>query len=381
MALIKPQIDGGREGTVTVYDRNGYPHTLSQSYASKMVTNNGWTYSQPKAGDAVLPSMKESGGYWSTVNAVSIGMGSNNTATIPMYAITGSSPSQFMVSEYWASQARADFMDSLKGKYGLDADVGEALSGLDASVVNEDKIASALEDFDPSPYFAAGPDGTIFVIADEDLVTNLMKRGLTEKEANAAARQIQAAFGARPLGEGVPSGAGEENPYDYLFGGGGGGGGGSRAVGPVYVPPDRRAVEEMVRGQLISKLGKIDAAYVDNITDAYMRDHKRAWEGESIDPNMTVLEEVRNTEDYKKIHQLRPDSIDENSWVSSQEAAFLQGGGRVSASQDRARDLAAAGATPDARNAQLSEFSQGFTTNGFFNRMKKAADNVASRVA
>lgn len=163
-------------------------------------------------------------------------------------------------------------------------------------------------------------------------------------------------------------------------GGGRGGSGGGGRVGPTYVAPDRRAIEETVRNQMVALIGSIESQNVGKIVDAYMRDHRKAWEGASLDPNMTILEELRSLDSYKKIHKLRPDSANEATWVSQHRSAWQQGGGRVGEAEEKAQQLATIGATASADNATLSEFGAGFETNTFKSRMTNAAKVAASKV-
>ena len=213
---------------------------------------------------------------------------------------------------------------------------------------------------------------------EQEMITRLMNSGMSEREA-IAALQTQMMRGGFVAGgmyafDLADSATRPFDPGDQ----GGGGGGGSRM--PAYIPPDRRTIEEMTRNSMVSLLGKIDDSNLDNVVDGYMRDHRRNWEGESIDPNMTMLEEIRNSEDYKKIHQLRPDSANEATWVSNQRQAFIQGGGRETAAEDRSRELAAVGATASTRSAGASEFQEGFETGGFMQRFQRSAQSIAARM-
>lgn len=107
----------------------------------------------------------------------------------------------------------------------------------------------------------------------------------------------------------------------------GGGRGGS--AGPVYEAPDRRVVEDYVRGVSVALLGGIpDEGYIQQFTDLYMKDHRRNFDtpDREIDPAQSVVEAFRQTKEYQEIHRLRPDSEDERSWVAARRAAAQQGG-------------------------------------------------------
>lgn len=155
------------------------------------------------------------------------------------------------------------------------------------------------------------------------------------------------------------------------------GGGGGRAPYPGI---DRRTVEEAVENQMILLTGRINTGLVASIVDDVMLDDKRRYEGAAVDPNMTLLERVRNTDEYRKIHAGRPDSAPENTWVSSQRNAFLQGGGTMAQSEQRAIDLATVGAAPSTESAGIFEASRSNIVPQFFEKLAKAADFAASRV-
>lgn len=97
------------------------------------------------------------------------------------------------------------------------------------------------------------------------------------------------------------------------------GGGGFSAPEPVYTPPDRREVRDQVRGILVALVGTADNQRLERLTDKYMSAHKRAWENPEIglEPRMDVYEDIRKSADYKNIHKLRPDTVEEADWVGT----------------------------------------------------------------
>lgn len=139
----------------------------------------------------------------------------------------------------------------------------------------------------------------------------------------------------------------DEFDWGNLFGGGGGGGGGF--AGPVYRAPDRRVVEDMAKGIMTSLVGNVLEDKLDAAVNLYMADHRRNFDSENkeIDPAQSMLEFIRDTKAYKTIHQLRPDSEDERSWVSNRRQAVKQGGLDQSLQEDAAIDLATAGVTEE----------------------------------
>lgn len=110
--------------------------------------------------------------------------------------------------------------------------------------------------------------------------------------------------------------------------GGGGGGGGGGFSGPVYVEPDRRVVEDFVKGTMVSLIGTVAEKDLDRIVDIYMKDHRRDFDTEDkqIDPQQSVVEAIRSTADYKKIHKLRKPSEDERTWIAQRQQAAEKGG-------------------------------------------------------
>lgn len=138
------------------------------------------------------------------------------------------------------------------------------------------------------------------------------------------------------------------------FGGGGGGGGGG-ILGPIYVEPDKRVVRDYVKGTLVSLVGSVPTHLLDGGVEKYMKDHRAAFDLQTnaqltgkgfaeIDPQMSVVEFIRNSREYQTIHKLRPDSVDEESWVADRAEQAIQGGIANSRVEDFAITQATAGA-------------------------------------
>jgi hypothetical protein len=132
--------------------------------------------------------------------------------------------------------------------------------------------------------------------------------------------------------------------FDLGFPGGGGGG----FAGPQYVAPDRRVVEDFVKGSMVSLIGTIDDAMVGPITDLYMADHRKNFDtlDREIDPSQSVVEAIRGTTAYQSIHKLRPKSVDERDWIGERRQAAAQGGLTESKQEQFAITQAATGGDP-----------------------------------
>jgi hypothetical protein len=117
----------------------------------------------------------------------------------------------------------------------------------------------------------------------------------------------------------------------------GGRGGRTRAA---YVRPDDSLVRNAVEGAWDALTGSVDAAGVDNAIKVFYSKDRANYdnEGQQIDAMEAVLELIRNTPEYKEIHQLRSESQDERTWISSKVGRLLQAG----VSQPLAQELGAA---------------------------------------
>ncbi|HLE81842.1 MAG TPA: hypothetical protein VJA25_11170 [Dehalococcoidia bacterium] len=144
-------------------------------------------------------------------------------------------------------------------------------------------------------------------------------------------------------GVGVEDFAIDDSWMDGLFGGGGGGGG---FAGPEYREPDRRVVEDFVKGSLVSLVGNIPSQYVNAFTDLFMKDHRRNFDSldKEIDPQQSVIAAIRRTAEYKTIHNLRPQGVDERDWVSDRKSQAVQGGLNTGDIEDFAITQATVGA-------------------------------------
>lgn len=185
-----------------------------------------------------------------------------------------------------------------------------------------------------------------------------------------------------------------ENPIDSgddfdvpLGGGGRGGWGGSARVDQAYLAPDRRAIEDMVKAQLITYVGTATDKRVQQMTDLYLRDHKAQWMGqraamkgtggEDVDPVTSVMVAIRDTDEYKKIHKLRPEGADEARWIAERRDALRQRGVSQGDADERAVILAQVAANPLTMDAGKFQAGTGSEDKGGLTKIKDAAAMMA----
>lgn len=151
-----------------------------------------------------------------------------------------------------------------------------------------------------------------------------------------------------------------ETGDDYGFDRGGSSSlGGGRRGGATreYIGPDRGLVEDWVKQQLINKVGRANGDRIQMLTDVYMADDKKNFgitKGEGIDPKQSVIEKIREFDDYKRIHAMRSDADDEDTWISGQMSQLLDAGVSSAEAEKLAINFAQAGVA-QARAGELSE--------------------------
>lgn len=161
------------------------------------------------------------------------------------------------------------------------------------------------------------------------------------------------------------------DPFDLGLGdlGGGGGGGFARAA---YVPPDRRDVQDMVRGRLAALVGQADPARVESLTDLYMSEDRRAYDSPTagINPRASITEQIRKGSDYQRIQALRPDSISEEDWIPTYQRYGVAAGLTPETSGQFGIDQATVGTAPTdvAAAAATAGLIRGRTTPEFIRR-------------
>ncbi len=174
-------------------------------------------------------------------------------------------------------------------------------------------------------------------------------------------------------------------PFPDVDGGGGFRVGGGGFAGPVYRAPDRRNTEDFVKGMLVSLIGSGFTIYLEEFTDLFMKEDRRNFdsEREAIDPSTSVLEAIRQTEEYKTIHKLRPEGTDERTWISDRIRAAEFGGLTGSLQEDFAITQATVGGDLEdvqvaASVAQLQ--TSGRATGTIERRMRSVAEGMFAAV-
>ena len=238
--------------------------------------------------------------------------------------------------------------------------------------------------------FAAGGQVSQILGEDEGVITDTRRpKGLADEKfrdttdptsLTGAISADRAMLGSAARGG---TGAGTTEVGDFAFdpdpdGDGGGGGGGRQA--PVYTPPDRRAVFDMVSALSTALVGDANEAEVNRVTDVYMAQHRKAWEGHPNQPDQEALEAIRATDRYKRIHKNRPDFIKEGEWIGRQINQLQAQGVRQGDVQTRATQLATAGVSPSDRTARTSQIAAGQQTPQFVQTLKRQAGAVARMI-
>lgn len=161
----------------------------------------------------------------------------------------------------------------------------------------------------------------------------------------------------------------------------GGGGGFQR----IYEAPDRREVTENVKNYLAQVLGdSSNKKLVDQLVDLYMTDHRRSFDNPEagIRPWFSVKERVRARDDYKNIHKLRPDTVDELDWVTQYQYYIDQAGIPAGLRDMTAVDFATVGASQQAASRasfRIQEQRTGRAQPVFLNNIRNAVSSLARR--
>ena len=155
------------------------------------------------------------------------------------------------------------------------------------------------------------------------------------------------------------------------------------AAAAVYVAPDRGLVEQAIQATLVALVGTSSQARVGLLADLFVGEHRRSFDSRKavqIDPMDSVMERIRGFAEYKSIHALRPESMNEMTWVSDRRGALLRAGVTPQAAEELAIEQATVGAT-EAEAARAGEVATFAGTRqvlpGFFRSMQSAATAAA----
>ena len=166
---------------------------------------------------------------------------------------------------------------------------------------------------------------------------------------------------------------------------GGPGGGGRGGGGPTYVSPMREVIEDTVKSMLNTLTGDEAEELVQKYSDMYSTAHRQAWDiarsgGETVDPNQVVLEAIREQDDYKRIHALRPESAAESRWIPDQVARLRQLGMGAEDADERAVWLAQTGTNLNDIDIGAAQMVRGRKDISLFDKIGKAAELVAGQL-
>ena len=98
----------------------------------------------------------------------------------------------------------------------------------------------------------------------------------------------------------------------------------------------------------------------------------------------SVQERIRGSEDYKRIHKLRPDYVNENQWVSEMQQRALSAGVGTDFAEQFAVDQATAGAdftTVGQAASRQHSLSQGRAEGEFFDNIRGTVKSMFTGVS
>jgi hypothetical protein len=103
---------------------------------------------------------------------------------------------------------------------------------------------------------------------------------------------------------------------------------GRGGAGRQFVRPDPLLVEEAVKAALAAMVGQVDPVRVKQLTELFQEKARQDFSqrGQQVDPMSAVKEKIRTYSDYKALHQLRDETVDEMTWISSRQGALVNAG-------------------------------------------------------
>ena len=166
---------------------------------------------------------------------------------------------------------------------------------------------------------------------------------------------------------------------------GGSGSRGSGSSGPTYVSPMREVIEDTVKSMMTALTGDENESLVQQYSDMYGAAHRDQYDvrmagGEDVDPNQVVLEAIRSSEPYQRIHQMRPDSQSETKWISDRVGRLTQLGMQAGDADERAVWLAQTGTNLNDIDTGAAQNAKGIKDITLFNKIGKAASQVVGQL-
>ena len=152
-------------------------------------------------------------------------------------------------------------------------------------------------------------------------------------------------------------------------------GSGSGSRRPQYVAPDRRVIEEFVSDKMIVLTGARQPEFA-SIVDSYLSAAKQQFEGASIDPKAEVISRIRDLSEYKRIHTLRDEATEEDTWVGHRQQRLEQLGMASGDAASRGIALAATGATLADIQTDKVQTAKGRKDISLMNRLEQTAKTV-----
>jgi len=129
------------------------------------------------------------------------------------------------------------------------------------------------------------------------------------------------------------------------------GSGRSGGASAAYVPQDPARVKDQVRSYVVAVTGtnndEVVAAGI-KAWDAADRAGFDKRDSQGVDPWEAVKAAVRESEAYKTVNALRPDSVDEMDWVTSRQALLRNLGVSAQRAEEVGIETSAAGASGEA---------------------------------
>jgi len=144
-----------------------------------------------------------------------------------------------------------------------------------------------------------------------------------------------------------------------------------------YQGVDDREVDDAIGQLMMNMIGNKDTARIKMLREAYKSAHRKNYDqpGQYTSPAEEVKEVIRGYSEYKTIHKLRPDDIEDDQWLPSYRGALANAGLHQADVGAASIDLATAGASGDAvaGNAEGRQTVAGRRSVALVDRFRDAA--------